>query len=562
MDRSGSHDDAPLEPRQALTALGEIVYDWDIAGDALSFGPNLTELLGRTADTLATGRAFALCIEPGSGRSPHDTIADLGDADRSAGAPFRTRYLLRTAPDRLFAVEDAGRCFAGPDGRPSRAHGVLHVRRLSRPEDYAAPEAVLSQRVSLIRRLDEEIAAARSSGRSVAVIAAAIPGLAQVNDELGEEDADELIRAVGRRLNRALRGSDSVSRYSGNRYGAVLASCTTEQVPQAAARFREAIACGPVETGAGPMVPEVAMGAAVFPAHGPDGASLLRCAEEALRHAKAGGEPFALFDRAMRRDPRETAAGQRHELVSALNERRVVLALQPIVDARSRDLSFHEGLIRILGEDGRLQGAHEIVPQAERLGVIRLLDARVLELAADHLSADPAARLSVNVSPVSLADPAWLDALAAHVGARPGIAERLIVEITETAAVQDPEALTARLNCMKALGVTIGIDDFGSGHTSFKHLRRFPVDFVKIDGAFVQNLATSADDRFFVRTLVDLAQNLGIATVAEWVESEETARILAGWGVDYLQGDVIGRAALPAEADAGVLRRVAAAGRG
>jgi EAL domain-containing protein (putative c-di-GMP-specific phosphodiesterase class I) len=93
---------------------------------------------------------------------------------------------------------------------------------------------------------------------------------------------------------------------------------------------------------------------------------------------------------------------------------------------------------------------------------------------------------------------------------------------------------------MKALGVAIAIDDFGAGHTSFKHLRSFPVDILKIDGAFVQNLARSSDDRFFVRTLVDLAHHLNITTVAEWVEDEDTARTLAEWGIDFLQGDHCG----------------------
>lgn len=107
--------------------------------------------------------------------------------------------------------------------------------------------------------------------------------------------------------------------------------------------------------------------------------------------------------------------------------------------------------------------------------------------------------------------------------------------------------MRARLDCMKALGVAIGIDDFGAGHTSFRHLRNFPIDIIKIDGAFVQNLAQSSDDRFFVRTLVDLAQHMGVAIVAEWVESEETARLLAEWGVDYLQGDYFGRPVVETE---------------
>jgi EAL domain-containing protein (putative c-di-GMP-specific phosphodiesterase class I) len=118
------------------------------------------------------------------------------------------------------------------------------------------------------------------------------------------------------------------------------------------------------------------------------------------------------------------------------------------------------------------------------------------------------------------------------------------VEVLETAAVRDPAGLRGRLDAMKALGVGIAIDDFGAGHTSFKLLRSLPVDILKIDGAFVQNLARSPEDRFFVRTLLDLAHHLGIATVAEWVEDEDTARLLTQWGVDYLQGNHCGAPAL------------------
>src|SRR4051794_6272273 len=177
-----------------------------------------------------------------------------------------------------------------------------------------------------------------------------------------------------------------------------------------------------------------------------------------------------------------------------------------------------------------------------------LLDARVLELATEHLARHPDARLSINVSPTTIESSEWLATLAARLGARPGVESRLIVEVVETAAVRDPEATRGRLDAMKALGVAIAIDDFGAGHTSFRYLRSFPVDLLKIDGAFVQNLARSADDRFLARTLVDLAHHLGIPTVAEWVEDEPTARMLADWGIDYLQGNHCGAPVLADQA--------------
>ena len=121
------------------------------------------------------------------------------------------------------------------------------------------------------------------------------------------------------------------------------------------------------------------------------------------------------------------------------------------------------------------------------------------------------------------------------------MAERLTLEIIETQAIEDVEATARLLRRVKALGPRVAMDDFGAGHSSFRNLRRLGVDLVKIDGAFVQNLARSPDDRFFVRTLAALARQLKIETVAEWVEDAEAQALLTGWGIDYLQGHAIGR---------------------
>ena len=120
----------------------------------------------------------------------------------------------------------------------------------------------------------------------------------------------------------------------------------------------------------------------------------------------------------------------------------------------------------------------------------------------------------------------------------------MTLEITETAAIQNIEETAGFVTRAKDLGCGIAIDDFGAGYTSFRNLRRLGVDMIKIDGAFVQNLTRSEDDRVFVRTLIELGRSLGIETVAEWVQDEEAASILAGWGCDYLQGDLVGRATL------------------
>lgn len=135
----------------------------------------------------------------------------------------------------------------------------------------------------------------------------------------------------------------------------------------------------------------------------------------------------------------------------------------------------------------------------------------------------------------------WIETFTAKIEATPGIGDRLIVEVTETGLIENVEAMRAAIVACKKLGVRVAMDDFGAGHSSFRELRDLGFDLVKIDGDFVRNIAQSADDRFFVKTLVDLARHLGLQIVAEWVGDEVTSQILREMGVDYFQGDYYGR---------------------
>ena len=150
-----------------------------------------------------------------------------------------------------------------------------------------------------------------------------------------------------------------------------------------------------------------------------------------------------------------------HAVIDALNERRLIFARQPVVDARTRETVFCEALARLERPDMPLLAGAEIMPTVERAGLMALLDARMLELATEWLAAHPHERLSVNLSPSTLERPDWLGALDAHLRAHPGVADRLIIEITETSAVRDPAQTRIQLEMMKQLGVRIAIDDFG-----------------------------------------------------------------------------------------------------
>jgi EAL domain-containing protein (putative c-di-GMP-specific phosphodiesterase class I) len=262
-------------------------------------------------------------------------------------------------------------------------------------------------------------------------------------------------------------------------------------------------------------------------------------AARARRHGS-----FAAYQPNYERDARRRAnLRATDEIVAALNDRRIGLALEPVVHAQTRLVGFQECLMRVLRSDGSLVPAGEMVPVAERLGLVRMLDHRMLELVVGELAANPDLHASVNVSAAATLEGDWAVNLGALVHANANAAERLIVEITEAAAIEDFDQVRGFIARVKDLGCRVAMDDFGAGHTSFRNLRNLGLDIVKIDGAFVQNVTSSDEDRAFVRMLIDLSHRLGIETVAEWVQDEAAASLLTEWGCNYLQGALFGAAA-------------------
>ncbi|MEQ1867840.1 MAG: EAL domain-containing protein, partial [Micropepsaceae bacterium] len=213
-----------------------------------------------------------------------------------------------------------------------------------------------------------------------------------------------------------------------------------------------------------------------------------------------------------------------------------VLAYQSIVDAKTSEAIAHECLVRISRPEGQVIAAGDFIPVAEQLGLVRRLDRRVLELSIAALKKYRGARLSLNVSGMTASDRPTLEAFVAYLEQHTDVVPRLIVELTETAALIDIEESMRFVSRVRAMGAKVAIDDFGAGYTSFRNLQALKVDMVKIDGSFVKGMADSRDNQIFVRTLVDLAKNFNLETVAEWVSDPREVDILRAFGVDYLQG--------------------------
>ncbi len=534
---------AAIDPRGVLTSIGEVVYSWDLGSDALAWGPNVNELMGAAPpECLERGLAFARLAEPGSGRSRYESITESGEMDLGDGVPYRTRYILQIDCKRMW-VDDTGRWFAGSDGKPARARGVLRLERSLRNDEFLQAGRELSDRSTLVSALEAALAEHLPGNRPVVLLIATIDELARLNDDFGHEATDEIIGAVQDRLRKVMRRRDRLVRYSGNRFAITLIGCPSDEIDQAAQRFMKAVARNAIETSRGLALIKLRVAAAQAPTLTRHAATLLSSAEAALndtRRDRSGAVIMARIAETRIAPSREDLVDL--EAINALNERRIALARQPVVDATTRKLAFHEALIRIERRDGGWFQPAELLPLLEQRGLVRLFDHRVLELVFEQLVADRTARASLNVSPQSLAEGEWIASFEAFCAAEKSVASRLIVEVTETAAINDPQRTRTILDKIKSTGALVAIDDFGAGHTSLRHLRDFPIDILKLDGAFTQNLNRSTDDRFFVRTLLDLASHLNVETVAEWVDDEAAAIMLRDWGVTYLQGHLVGTA--------------------
>jgi diguanylate cyclase (GGDEF)-like protein len=448
-------------------------------------------------------------------------------------------------------IEESGGWFAGADGKPARVLGIVRVNNERHARDQAL--AKLSEcdpltgelnRTHLIASLAEAIEESIRFRSSFAFMLIGVDHLARINQAFGFDVADQVICDVARRLRTRLRGGDALGRFSGNKFGLILKNCTVDDTSTAAGRFLAGIRDEIVPTKSGPVSVTASIGAVSLPRYARSADEAINRALETLDMAKSRRRgSFSLWRPNVERDAqRRVNIRVTDEIVTALNERRIVVAFEPVQEAGSRALAFHECLVRMKQHDGELLLAPDIVPVAEKLGLIRLVDHRVLELVIAELAEQPGIQLSLNISPDTTMDPDWWASIESMMRAHPGVAGRLIVEITETVAIQDLDDVRGFVTRLKNFGSRIAIDDFGAGYTSFRNLRKLGVDIVKIDGAFVQNIARSADDRAFVQTLIDLARGLGIKTVAEWVQDEESAVMLRDWGCDYIQGRLIGLA--------------------
>lgn len=528
----------------AVTGAGTLLFDWTVSDDSIVWDGAVDQLPPQLAGNGSYGRQFLAAVDADSRRR----FTELLNSRSKEQTSFEVEAELPSAMGTVWFVLLGSR-IAGADGATERLVGVMRDITERKHQynrlNYLATRDELTghlNRNSLRAELAEAIAAAQTQERHCGFLVASIDRLAMINDSYGFDAADEVIVAVGERLARSLRGSDVIGRTAGNKFGVVLKNCTEADIGIVADRLRAVVRNDVVETRAGRVAVTSSVGAVWLPGSASSSQEAMLRAEEALERARGRGrDGFCIYHRSeLREGARLRLMHVADEVVAALKDDRLVFAYQPIIDANSRKIVEYECLLRMQRLDGTIAPAGHFIPAAEQLGLARLVDRRALEMCIATLQEHPEVHLSVNVSGTTAQDSAFLLSFVDYVKQHSEVAHRLVVELTETAALHHFEENAQFVSRLREMGCRVAIDDFGAGYTSFRNLQMLRVDKVKIDGSYVAQLSSSPENQVFVRTLVDLAKNFNLKTTAEWVGSEEEAQLLQSFGVDCFQGFFFG----------------------
>jgi diguanylate cyclase (GGDEF)-like protein/PAS domain S-box-containing protein len=472
---------------------------------------------------------------------------------QGGAAALVTHPVLVTRDGQEVAVEESSAPIRDRNGEVIGAvivvHDVTRERRLKRALSYQATHDALTgliNRREFDVRLRDALTVAHSGERPYALLYVDLDQFKVVNDTCGHQAGDRLMRDVTGLLRARVRTQDTIARLGGDEFGILLEGTSVAQALRVAEAVRQAIhdyrfiwAGSSLNVGASVGVVEINR-------ETESAAAVLSAADIACYAAKESGRNrVQVYDG-------HGAVGRHRELhwaarlTRAVEENRLELFYQPIVPiAGAGPSAFHELTVQLRDDDGRLVPAGEFIPAAERYNVMPAIDRWVILQALARLRnapSGPAASpvLAVNLSGNSLSDQSFLEFVVEQAGA-PDVARRLCFEITETAAVTNWSNALYFMKELQQRGCRFALDDFGSGLSSFMYLRTLPVDFLKIDGQFVTQVATNPIDRNMVEAICKIGRSLGIFTVAECVESEPVLAELKLIGVDFVQGYYLAR---------------------
>ncbi|HEX5147072.1 MAG TPA: EAL domain-containing protein [Conexibacter sp.] len=539
-----------LAEAQRLARIGS--WEWDVAENRIEWSDELHRIFGVQRGAFdASYEAYLTLIHPDDRELSRTTIDDA----LAQAAPFRFEHRVIRPDGEVRTLDGQGGVELDGDGRVMRMHGTAQdvtERRVAEQQlEHQAlhdPLTDLPNRALFLDRLQHALTRARRPGSNLAVYFCDVDDFKDVNDSLGHDAGDELLVALPPRLREGLRAGDTVARFGGDEFVILCEELGTErEAIGIAERIAEAFRL-PFRLDGRPHHLSVSLGVVFVRGGEASAAEVLRDADAAMYRAKGGGKGrFELFDAQMRASlvaRLDTEA----DLRRALEAGELRLLFQPVMSLASDRFVGAEALVRWQHPQRGLLAPDAFIGVAEDSGLIAPLGAWVLGEACRQAAAWGERTVSINLSPRQLSHsdvPALLERALAETGVDPA---RLELEITETVLME--QSASATLRRLKAMGVRLVLDDFGTGWSSLAYLKRFPLDGLKIDREFVDGLGVEPEDTAIVSAVLSMAQALELEVIAEGVETHEQLAWLRERRCGFVQGYLLGRPARAAELEA------------
>jgi diguanylate cyclase (GGDEF)-like protein/PAS domain S-box-containing protein len=539
-----------------LQSIADAVLTTDALGRVTWLNPVAQRLTGWPAAEARGQPASRVFVA--QSEDTREPLPDPVQRCLASGRPTRlpSGAVLQAREGGLRAVDDSVAPIRDGEGRVLGAvlvfRDVTQQRRQFDEIHWRATHDVLTglvNRAEFGQRLARTLERARRDGSQHALLAFDLDRFKAINDHCGHAAGDEVLREVARRLETGVRGRDTVARLGGDEFAAILENCSLDEALHVAQKLCDAMDQYRYVQGEQRFRIGTSIGVAPLDARWPDADAALReadaCCMMAKEHGRNRVQLWSPDNAALRAHQNEHRWATR--LQQAMDEDRFELDLQRVLPAQGEDDGQLRGelLLRLRERDGSRVLPGVFMPAAERFHFAPRLDRWVLRQAAALLrrgGPPEIASLSINVSALTLQDAAYHQearALLSDLG--PARARALCLEITETAVITQLGEAARFIKQMRALGARIALDDFGAGSSSFSYLKALPIDLLKIDGQFVRALMTDPLDQVAVRSFVDAAQTLGLATVAECVETPEVLLELVRLGVGEVQGYLLHR---------------------
>jgi diguanylate cyclase (GGDEF)-like protein len=532
-----------------LEAVGDAVFRLGAKGDILFASKRIIELVGRgksisgtflselapLEDRLAISLAISQSVESGQPKRLNARVNTLQNP-----LWFELQMSVYVSEEGVSELLVVGRDISVQQATEERLrHMATHDPLTGLPN-----WSLLSDRICMA------IAQVRRTGKGFTVLALDLDGFKKVNDALGHPIGDGLLRIAGERLAATLRDVDTLARVGGDEFVAVLPGAVDDgEIYLIARRMISAVQL-PFEVDGHILYVGVSVGAAIHPEHGDTEVKLLAHADAAMHRAKETGKARCVIFNHQTFSQPEHDVSMEAAMFEAVRSGEFLLYYQPIFDAQTRQIMGFEALMRWMWPAIGLVSPVQFIPMAEDNGLINLLGGWALKSACVQIreferAAGRPLYVSVNVSPRQFRNDKFLRALDDAIALSGIKGSQLLLEITEGILMSDPEHAEALLNAIASRSVRIAIDDFGTGYSSLAYLKRFPIDILKIDRAFVKDLPASVKDVAICNVILSLASNLNLSTVAEGVENEEQLVFLAAQGCTLIQGFYTGRPLLP-----------------